>query len=193
MQRTFLRSTTATVVLALALVACGGDDEETSDTEATTVLEGTAGPATTTPGSDTTTAATDTTAAGADTTAAGTDAGGSDDFCEAAQPLADFNAETEPLDMTAEFEVMRDQAVAVINDGLGLYDDAIDAAPDEIRGQIETLREINVSLVESLEDASSMEDFEAAVADLGTPEVISATTDLNTYLTEECGFGLTSG
>lgn len=44
----------------------------------------------------------------------------------------------------------------------------------------------------ALEEAASLEEFTAATGDLITEDVVEATTELDTYLREECRFGLTS-
>ena len=75
---------------------------------------------------------------------------------------------------------------------MGLYDDVIAVAPEEAAGQLETLRDYSQEVIDIAAEATSPEDFSTQ---LGTPpeEVLTAATELNDYITEACGFELTSG
>lgn len=183
------------VVVGLAgLVGCGGDDAAEDDSTTTP-----AAAAETTEGTETT-ESTDTTAGTESTDAVETTSSGSDpeteptgeaaEFCGPMEDLATYNAEAPVPDISGEWSELQDELLASAEEALPLYDDAIAAAPDDVRGNLETLRDYSDEVLGALEDSSSFEDFFGVI---GTPssEVTSAVEELNTYISENCGFELT--
>lgn len=191
------------VVVGLAgLVGCGGDDASEDDSTTTPAA---AAVDETTEGTETsevteTTESTDTTASIESTDAVETTSSGSDpeteptgeaaEFCGPMEDLATYNAEAPVPDISGEWSELQDELLASAEEALPLYDDAIAAAPDDVRGNLETLRDYSDEVLGALEDSSSFEDFFGAI---GTPssEVTSAVEELNTYISENCGFELT--
>ena len=108
------------------------------------------------------------------------------------EELASYNAEAPPLDETADWATVQDEVVSRGSGAMGLYDEVIAVAPAEVQGQLEMLRDYSQEVLDAAEQATSAEEF---VNELGTPpeDVLTATTELNDYITEACGFGLTSG
>jgi hypothetical protein len=72
-----------------------------------------------------------------------------------------------------------------------LYDEAVAVAPDEVRGELEVLREYSLELIGVTEKATSVDDLLATMP-APSDEVLTATEDLDAYIQEKCGFGLTS-
>ncbi len=108
------------------------------------------------------------------------------------EELANFNAEAPALDASADWATVQEEVVNRGNGAMGLYDNVIAVAPEEAVGQLETLRDYSQEVIDIAAEATSPEDFSTQ---LGTPpeEVLTAATELNDYITEACGFELTSG
>ena len=108
------------------------------------------------------------------------------------EELANYNAEAPPLDPAGDWAAVQEEVVGRGNGAMGLYDDVIDVAPGEVEQQLETLRDYSQEVLDTAEQATSAEEF---ASELGTPpqDVLTAATELNDYITEACGFGLTSG
>lgn len=181
------RTTVAGVILvaAGALAACGDDDSSTAGTAPVTTAVNTAddeGP-TTTVGGD-----------GSDSTAApDTGAAAADEFCGPMQTLAEYNGQENAIDTAGtDWPTVRAALLDTRDESDRLYGDAIEVAPLEIAGQLETLRDFSADALASAEEATSFEEFATVLQDV-PEEVISATTELNDYVQENCGFGLSSG
>ena len=188
-----LRSVVAAFALTGALAACSSDDAKSTPTTAasssTAPSTASSSPVTSGPGSTSATGATPSSAAGT----TGGDDQRTGEFCTTAKKLASYNESTPTPNFNQPFDALKQQLSTTISDSLTLYDDTIADAPAEIEAEIKTLRQVTVDTLDLLEQSSSAADLQAAFTKLLTPEVSRATTKLNTFLTDECGFGLTSG
>lgn len=129
----------------------------------------------------------------ATTTPGGTFPPGADPaFCDPMQRLANYNAATPSPDLESDWGTVQEEFAEARGQGTALYDEAIAAAPEDVRPNLETLRDYTNTVFDQIAGASSLEEF---AAELGTPpeNVISATRALDSYIQETCGFGLTSG
>ncbi|CAN5654215.1 MAG: hypothetical protein ACR2HP_15385 [Ilumatobacteraceae bacterium] len=189
----------------VGLVGCGGDDAAdddstttaaAADVDETTEVTKTSESTGTTESTETTetTAGTESTD-GTETTTDGSGAGSAPsgevaEFCGPMEDLANYNAEAPVPDISGDWSELQDELLASAEEALPLYDDAIAAAPDEVRGNLETLRDYSDEVLGALGESTSFEDFFGAI---GTPssEVTSAVQELDTYISENCGFELT--
>lgn len=114
------------------------------------------------------------------------------EFCGPMEELANYNAEAPPPDPAGEWVTVQEELVSRGNGAMGLYDEVIAVAPAEVEGQLATLRDYSQNVLDMAEEATSADEF---ATELGTPpqDVLTAATELNDYITEACGFGLTSG
>jgi hypothetical protein len=158
---------TTVALLAVSLGACGGadGDDTPADTDATT--------------------AADTTEARPPWT------GELAAFCPPMEQLATYNAETAQPDASGDWALVQDELLESAGGALPLYVDAIAAGPDEVRDELETLHAYNERLLEIAAGAESVDDLLAAVGAI-PDDVLNATADLDAYVEEHCGFGLTA-
>ncbi len=115
---------------------------------------------------------------------------GSDEFCTTADELANYNALAPQLDVTADWETIKGELLVSAESALPLYDDAVASAPEEARSNLETLQDYTDEILVVLEESESVDDFIGAFA-APSPEILTATEELDAYLQETCGFGLT--
>lgn len=183
--------TLLSVALGATLVvsACGGDDDESGEETDSTTIETVSDTVSDTAADTVSEGSVPASTAGADTTTG--DTGEAGDFCATVQPLAEFNAEQPPLDTSGEFDVVQDSLVSTIEGGLVLYEDAVEAAPDDIRGQLETLQTFNEDIIPVIEDSSTLDEILESMTEMADEDVLTATTELDSYLQDNCGFGLT--
>jgi len=115
---------------------------------------------------------------------------GSDAFCTPMEELADYNAQAPQPDITGDWETVKSDLLASAESARPLYDDAIAEAPEAARGYLETLKDYTDEILVAVEESESAEDFVSA---FGAPSqaVLTATEELDTYIQETCGFGLT--
>lgn len=175
----------AGLVLVGTLSACGGDDEpsDASIAPATTATSGadsTDAPATT-GGSDTT--------AGGDTTGAAPT--GNEEFCGPMEELANYNASQPDVDPEADWATLQADILSRSDEGFQLYDDALAVAPEDVAGDLQTLRGVTEEVIAAVEEATTLEEFAAGLDGLVTEEVSTATVNVDTYIQETCGFSLT--
>ncbi|MGI9051070.1 MAG: hypothetical protein ACR2HQ_00185 [Ilumatobacteraceae bacterium] len=172
------RSALLLLPLLAGLVACGGGDDSGSGS-ATTAAATTEAPARDTAAGTTL----------ADTASETVDAGG-EEFCATAEELANYNAEAPQLDVTADWETIKGELLASAESALPLYHDAIASAPDEAQGNLETLQAYTDEILVGLEESESVDEFISAFS-APSQEILTATAELDEYLQENCGFGLT--
>ncbi len=161
----------AIVVVLGVLVACsesGGDGDEST-------------PA----------ASADTPDTGSDEPTTPTVAEGLEEFCGPMEALANYNSDTPQPDTSGDWESVQQQLLDAAGAALPLYDDAVAVAPDDVRGELEVLREYNAELIGLTEQATSVQDLLATMP-APSDEVLTATEDLDAYIQENCGFGLAS-
>ena len=108
------------------------------------------------------------------------------------EELANFNAEAPRLDASTDWATVQEEVVNQGNGAMGLYDDVIAVAPEEAVGQLETLRDYSQEVIDIGRGSHvGRRLLDAARHPAG--EVLTAATELNDYITEACGFELTSG
>lgn len=137
---------------ALALSACGGSDNEASDTSVATE----------------------------DSVAAET-AGEPDlaKFCESATDADNAADLPDNADAAAVAEQMSTQA--------GRLSDLAAMAPADVKGDIELLAKAATDMAGALADDPTLENFDAVVESFATEEVNNASTNVETFLSENCG------
>ena len=140
---------------ALALSACGGSDDESSDTTVAT--------------QDSV----------ADDTAGGDQQGDLAKFCEAANDADSAADLPDSADAAAVAEEMGVQAQRLT--------DLVDVAPAEVKGDIELLAKAATDMSAALADDPTLENFDAVVGSFATEEVNDASTNIETFLSENCG------
>jgi hypothetical protein len=182
----------AALTLAAGLVACGDDDSSGDDTQpvGTSVSDDTEssddGAATTVAGDAT---------SPSDSTGSSTPGSVNEEFaafCEPMEELANFNADAPTPDPGGSFEELQEQLLSVQDDADGLYGAAIENAPAEIADDLQRLADYTEETFDAIAEASSADEVFEFLTD--TPEeVLEATTNLNAFIKENCGFELTSG
>lgn len=162
----------APALVAGALVACsGGGSDDGGDVSAP--------------------ASSDTPETGSDATTGPTVAEGLEQFCGPMEALANYNADTPQPATSGDWETVQQELLDAAGAALPLYDDAVAVAPDEVRSELEVLREYSAELIGVTEQATSVDDLLATMP-APSDEVLTATEDLDAYIQENCGFGLTS-
>ncbi len=165
------RSLLLVPLLLGGLLACSGDDDEPSGGDAST-----------------------TAAAGADETIAGSAASdpastaGGDDFCGRMEAIRDI---PDP-DLTGSWESAQEQIAAGKDEALAAYDEAADAAPEDLQEDLQTVRDFSDEVFEAIANADSLEDLGTAIA-VQPQEVVDASNRIETYVQDTCGFGLLDG
>ncbi len=156
-------------VLILLLAGCGGDDDsaEVSATETTGSADGST--TTEAPESSQTTEAPDTTASGG---------GDVDEFCSA---YNDFDAFVDDIP---------DDTIEQVRDGTAMLVDAldelVDLAPEEIRSDVESVRDGAGQLQEVVDDADTLDEAEQDFDEIDSTEANAAGEAVNTYAEENC-------
>jgi hypothetical protein len=162
----------------LALAACGGDDSDSSDTDAPDTTEQT--DETTEPaGTDTTTGGSDTTTGGSDTTAAGGDAPAGD-CAELAQQF------TDALGGAANPSASPDELADA-------FDDLESNVPDDLKDDVSLVGELLHSYAEVYEKvkddpakAATDPEVQEALQNFSGPEYLAATGAISAYFSEGC-------
>ncbi|HEU5151111.1 MAG TPA: hypothetical protein VFU19_11470 [Iamia sp.] len=184
-----LRTWSAALV-ALSLLACGGDDDEpVADTTTTSDAETEAADSTTTEAEDTTITAGPVTTSAPATTAA-PDADG--DLCGALQTVADLTAEVDAIGSADDWGALQD-AYADLGPGIvDAYRDAAAAADEEtVANDLTLLGDLIEQTVDLVAESDSLNEFGPKVSALpGADEGESAADRLDGYATAECGFAL---
>ena len=141
---------------AFALSACGGSDDESSDTTVATQDS-----------------VTDDTAAGGDQQADVAK------FCEAANDAETAADLPDSADAAAVAEEMGVQAQRLT--------DLAAIAPADVKGDIELLAKAATDMSAALADDPTLENFDSVVGSFATEEVNDASTNIETFLSENCG------
>ena len=157
------------IPLALGgLLACSGDDDGNSGADAST-----------------------TSAAGSDETSAGSAAdepaatAGGDDFCDRMEAIREI---PDP-DLTGSWESAQEQIAAGKDEVLTAYDEAAAAAPEDLQEDLQTVRDFSDEVFEAIANSDSLEDLGTAIA-VQPQDVIDASSRIEAYVQETCGFGL---
>lgn len=190
--RRIIASSVLVLSVSVAAVSCSSESTSSgvkADTSATDRV-----PTTDSAGSRATDSSVGTADSTPDSTANRTAApSGSDSkFCKQVKELAEFNESEQSPNLDGSFEEIKDSIVEAMNEGLPLYDKAADAAPAEVRAELDLLRDLSKKAVEAINKATDEEDLFTKLGELGTPEVLKATQKLDAYLETNCGFGLTT-
>jgi len=181
----------ATLLFALLFVvtvsACGttGDGDEESDTTTTTEEE------TTTTEDETTTTEEETTT----TEDVGGGNGGDDEaVCNALRDVADAirDVTAAPGRFGSDWGVLQPELLDLFDQGLQAYREAADAAPDEIKEDLETIRDNVEENIVILEDSTSLSDFETDVS-ANASEITDEATRVNAFSKDTCGFPTVPG
>ncbi len=72
------------------------------------------------------------------------------------EALANYNSDTPQPDTSGDWESVQQQLLDAAGAALPLYDDAVAVAPDDVRGELEVLREYNAELIGLTEQATSV-------------------------------------
>lgn len=160
------------------LLACSGDDDESAGGDATS----------------TSAAATDQTNAVSDASDPASTAGdpastaGGDDFCSRIEAVRDI---PDP-DLMGSWESAQEQIADGKDDVLAAYDEAADAAPEDLQEDLQTVRDYSDEVFEAIANADSLEDLGTAIA-VQPQDVVDASNRIETYVQDTCGFGLDDG
>lgn len=115
--------------------------------------------------------------------------------CEALRPIDELNRQAGELSaqLTADFATTRDALIPVFEDLLDIYEEAILGVPDNLAGNLETLRDFTESFIPALRDSADVNAFQAAVQDVpGAQEAGQAGTAVNTFTQQRCDFSVSS-
>jgi hypothetical protein len=175
----------ALAVGTLLLGACGtsgGDDASTTKADATT----------TSPTADETTATTEDGDATEPTDTTDTPVGDGGDeggeICGPLKVLSDFDAESARITQAGDWPDVQAFFVDHTDEVLAAYDDAI-ALDSEVTDDLEQLRDVTDTTVETAADADSLEDFSTKLlAKPGIMEAGAAGIALDDFAQEHCGF-----
>jgi hypothetical protein len=116
---------------------------------------------------------------------------GFEEFCGPMEALANYNSDTPQPDTSGDWGAVQQELLEAAGAALPLYDDAVAVAPDDVRTDLEVLRDYSVELISATEQATSVDDLLATMP-APSDEVLTATEELDAYIQENCGFGLTS-
>ncbi|HEU5151508.1 MAG TPA: hypothetical protein VFU19_13475 [Iamia sp.] len=174
-----LRTWSAAALVAIWLIACGGDDEPDSATT-TTTAETSAVDATTAEDPQGTTAPET------------TDADGTGDLCGALQTVADLTAEVDAIGSADDWGALQDAYADLGPEIVNAYRDAASAAGDEtVADDLTLLGDLIEQTVDLVAESDSLNEFGPKVSALpGADEGESAADRLDGYATAECGFPL---